>query len=567
MRVLQFIFLMQLTFIINKSIAQNIVKNYCEGQVIVMFKSNVEPLATNQKVKFDNTFKNYFDSKNKPIMLSIDMNCWLYFLDEKTTTESDFILRTNNFENIKAIQLNHFIEERSTPNDSLFNLQWDLNNIGQNGGLAGADISALEAWDITTGGLTCKGDTIVVGVVDSGFDLNHEDLDFWKNYSDNPNDTLDNDNNGYKNDYNGWNAVNDNGSITSTNHGTHVSGTIGAIGNNNIGITGINWNVKIMPIKGSTQLESVAIKAYGYVLAQRTLYNKTNGAKGAFVVATNSSFGVGSFGANPNDFPIWCAFYDSLGAQGILSAAATANSAVNIDNVLDVPTACASNFLVAVTNTTNSDTKYASAGFGINTIDIGAPGVSTQSTYPNNNYSTSTGTSMASPHVAGAIALMLSAASEKFIDQYKLKPAETALIIKEQMMIGVDSLNSLSTYCKSQGRLNLFKAVSRIKNFPDSLLSIKETKANLLSLKINYISPNPATSFAEIEYNQNINSNLNIFIYDITGNQIYDCNKGLVNKGLHRQRLDLSMFSNGTYFIKLFNDKNQSTAKKLCIIK
>src|SRR5262249_49534599 len=162
---------------------------------------------------------------------------------------------------------------------------------------------------------------------------------------------------------------------------------------------GVNWNVQLMPLKG-VGTEDQTVEAYTYVLEMRKKYNDSNGASGAFVVATNSSFGV-NYG-QPSDYPLWCAMYDSLGKYGILNAAATTNSNVDVDVVGDIPTACPSEYLITVTNTTAADELYP-AGYGVLTIDLGAPGASIYTTTPNNGYSTATGTSPATPHVAGAI--------------------------------------------------------------------------------------------------------------------------------------------------------------------
>jgi len=550
--------------------AQSIEKNFAENQVIVMF-NNLQ--NTSAKSSFETDYKEYLSTSKLPSLLSEDMNCWLYFLNENKATEKNFIDFAKNNVSVKAIQLNHFVQERSmVPNDILFAQQWDLNNTGQGGGLAGADISAVEAWDITTGGFTATGDTIVAAVVDGGADFTHNDLDFWKNYADNPNDTLDNDSNGYVNDYKGWNAINNNNimptSGSSYDHGTHVSGTIAALGNNNIGIAGINWHTKIMTVNGSSSLESAVVIAYGYVLKQRKIYNQTNGAKGAFVVSTNSSFGVNN--GQPSAFPIWCAFYDSLGSQGILSAAATANANFNIDVTSDIPTACVSDFLVTVTNTTKTDAKYSSAAYGHTTIDLGAPGTNTLSTTPNNNYGTKTGTSMATPHVAGAIALMISAGNTTFINAYKQSPAIVALIIKEQLLLGVDSINSLDAITVSGGRLNLFKAVNRIKNYPDSLLNftnLNKNKVPEINFLLQNVTPNPANNFIEISYKQNQNSKLYIEFYDAIGNLISAINKNNIAEGLHNCRVDISFLNNGIYFVKLNNGSIYSNTQKLIVVK
>ena len=200
-----------------------------------------------------------------------------------------------------------------------------------------------DAWDnYTTGGTSALGDEIVIAIIDDGFDLDHEDLNFWQNDNEIPNG-VDDDNNGYIDDFEGWNAYNQTGNIPADDHGTHVSGIAAALGNNGKGISGVNWNTQVMPIAGSSDNEAIVIEAYSYVLEMCARYNETNGQEGAFVVVTNASFGVNQ--GDPDDFPIWCGLYDELGSEGILNCAATANHNWNIDQVGDVPTACTSNFL------------------------------------------------------------------------------------------------------------------------------------------------------------------------------------------------------------------------------
>jgi hypothetical protein len=358
------------------------------------------------------------------------------------------------------------LREDTIPDDPSFGLQWGFHNTGQSGGLPGADIDAANAWGITTGGLTAHGDTLVVAVIDGGCDLNHADLDLFKNRHEIPGNGIDDDNNGYIDDYHGWNAYNNSGNVPSSQHGTHVSGTVGAIGNNAAGVTGVNWNVKVMPIGGSSGNESTVVAAYAYVYDMRAYYDETNGEYGAFIVATNSSFGV-DFG-QPENYPIWGAMYDSLGSLGILSTAATANININIDVVGDVPTAFPSPHLISVTNTTNMDVKNTSAGYGLETIDLGAPGTQIYSTRNNNSYGYSTGTSMATPHVAGAIALLMSAADSAFMVFYKENPAWAALQIKEYLLEKTDKLPALEGITVSGGRLNVYQPMLMLLNLlPD----------------------------------------------------------------------------------------------------
>ena len=401
-------------------------------------------------------------------LLSKRLNIWLYEYDvaaaRSTGIDDEEILASvSNHNQVAIAQFNHEVSLRSTfPDDPNFGLKWGLHNIGQSGGIVDADIDAPEAWDIVTGDTTVLGDEIVIAVIDNGFQLDHPDLNFWKNTLEIPNNGIDDDSNGYIDDYDGWNAYNSNGNIPGGNHGTHVTGICAAVGNNGIGVSGVNWNVKVMPIAGATSSEATVVEAYGYVVEMRSRYNETDGAEGAFVVSTNSSFGIDF--ADPDNFPIWCSMYDAMGSIGIISAAATANKNIDIDAVGDMPTACGSDFLLSVTNTTDSDTKHIAA-YGATTIDLGAPGTAIYSTLPANSYGYLTGTSMATPHVAGAVALMYSGACANFMNKYKNDPATFALLVQQAILDGTDPINALNGITVSGGRLNIFNSLNEMQTY------------------------------------------------------------------------------------------------------
>jgi subtilisin family serine protease len=524
---------------------------------------------TNPKLKteFENNYRESLSTKTPAVLLSIDMNCWLFTTSKNIDSLSSFIERIKQDKNIKATQLNYSADYRSTtPNDSIFSLQWNLQNTGQNAGTSNADISATEAWDITTGGITSTGDTMVIAVIDGGFQMDHPDLDFWKNKFEIPNDGIDNDSNTYIDDYQGWNTLAGNGNINNAVHGTHVAGIAGAKGNNNLGISGVNWNVKIMAVRGTSNPinDSLIIASYAYVLRQIKIYNETNGARGAFVVATNSSFGINNAASSAHQ--IWCEMYDSLGYAGIINATATANQNVNVDLVGDMPSTCSSEFMIAVTNTDNLDQLYTSAAYGSHNVDIAAPGTAIYSNIPNNTYGINTGTSMASPHVAGAISLMLSAASQAFIEHYKAHPIESALFLKQTLLNNVDSLNSLSNKCTSAGRLNLFKAVKAIQNTPDSLLEIREVQADQHSFRIIAIAPNPAQDQVIISFEIKKETELMMSLLDRMG-----CEHNLLfNKfepGKYQQKIAINQYANGLYLLRVKSKTEYSNSIKLVIAK
>lgn len=421
------------------------------GQYLIKLRSSETP----------ETLLHHFPSLSVVKPLSRSMNIWLV----KGNINQNVLPELKRHPAVQIAQFNHRIQNRAIylPNDSRFSEQWNLRNTGASAGVRGADISATLAWALNTSNLTKTGDTIVVAVIDNTFDQNHEDLNYFYNYHEIPNNDIDDDGNGFIDDYRGWDVFDNTDSVFvfPSSHSTHIAGIVGAKGNNGIGVSGICPGVKVMAIAGSSEKESEVVEAYDYILEMRKLYQQTSGAKGAFVVSTNTSFGVGSYGAHPADFPIWCSMYDSLGKYGILNAVAGPNSAVNIDVVDDVPSACPSNFAISVTNTTRTDLLHVSAGYGAVSMDLGAPGTQVLSTTPGNNYGTLTGTSMATPHVAGTIAAMFAIACPQFLNNYHNFPDSFALLMRSYLLAGVDTIPSMVN-TSTKGRLNMFRAVSNV---------------------------------------------------------------------------------------------------------
>lgn len=422
------------------------------------------------------------------------LNIWLFEISDSREPREDKMQRLILNDDVRVIQNNHVgISLRSLiPDDPYFEDQW------------GSVVMQLpQAWEeFGTGGLTVTGDTIVVAVIDDGFYLEHEDLkaNFWKNYKEIPGNGIDDDDNGYIDDFDGWNAYNHSGNMPSSTyyiqHGTSVTGVISGVGNNGIGICGINWNVKLMPVAGSSENEdadeATIVEAYGYALEMRARYNETDGAEGAFIVSTNSSFGV-DYG-QPADFPIWCSMFDEMGYQGMVSSCAGPNRAVNIDEVGDVPTTCPGDYLIGVTNINESDELHRSTGFGIENVDIGAPGTNIPSTFVSNygyNYSYETGTSLASPQVAGTVALMYSAMDEEMIEDCKHNPADFALKARQALLDGADHLEVLEGKVAEARRLNAYGAIT-------NLLTTYETLEEQTSESFK-VYPNPANGQFTVE--------------------------------------------------------------------
>ena len=283
----------------------------------------------------------------------------------------------------------------ASPTTLSFPTQWNLRNTGQNSGTPGVDIKAVQAWDITTGS-----SNVVVAVIDSGVDYTHEDLaaNMWRNEADCNNNGIDDDGNGYIDDCYGIDAFNDDSNPMDDhhNHGTHVAGIIGAVGNNSVGVVGVNWNVKIMACKflGADGFGTVAdaIQCLEYVKMMRD--------RGVNIVATNNSWGGGGFSQ---------ALYDAIEAhtqRGILFIAAAGNGLSNNDVIPVYPAGYYFPNVVAVAANDRRECKSTISFFGRRTVHLAAPGEDILSTIIGNNYAGFTGSSMAAPHVTGVAALI-----------------------------------------------------------------------------------------------------------------------------------------------------------------
>src|SRR2546421_7576963 len=296
----------------------------------------------------------------------------------------------------------------NAPNDPLFTSQWSLQ--------IHAGIDAIEAWDVTTGSAE-----VVVAVLDTGVDYLHVDLvdNLFRNEVECTANGSDYDGNGVVDDCHGFNALTHSGDpYDDHGHGTHVAGIIGATGNNASGVTGVAWNVRLLPCKfinGSGMGDTAgAIACLDYVLAMKQ--------RGVKIVATNNSWGGGFFSQ---------ALVDAIAAQrdnGILFVTAAGNSGGNNDTLQTYPCSHDVSNIVCVAATDQNDALAWFSNYGRNTVHLAAPGVDILSTVPGNQYQTLSGTSMAAPHVAGTIALLYAddpAADWRLIRNRLLSGAET----------------------------------------------------------------------------------------------------------------------------------------------
>ena len=344
----------------------------------------------------------------------------------------DAVRRLAGRPGIAYAEPNYVLSIDSIPDDPRFGELWGLHNTGQSGGTADADIDAPEAWDVTTGSRS-----VVVAVIDTGVDYNHPDLaaNIWVNAAElNGSPNRDDDRNGYVDDVHGYDFVNNDASpLDDQGHGTHLAGTIGAAGNNGVGVAGINWQVQIMPLKfldgSGSGTTSDAIKAIEYAVA--------NGA----TISNNS------WGGDPYSQALYDAIRNARNAGHIFVTAA-GNNGSNNDQSPFYPAGYELDNVISVAATDRNDRLASFSNYGAATVDLAAPGVDILSTKPNNAYATSSGTSMATPHVAGVVALVRGQ-----------HPELTYREVIQQVLNSVDYVPALEGRTITAGRLNAARAV------------------------------------------------------------------------------------------------------------
>ncbi len=381
---------------------------YKAGELIVKYKpraSNLEKAKINRN-RESKKIKEFSRLRMEHVRL------------KKGLTVEEAIAEYQRDPDVEYAEPNYIIYTSATvPNDAFFNELWGLDNSGQTGGTSGADIQATDAWDLATGN-----HNLIIAVIDTGIDYNHADLagNIWVNSREIAGNGIDDDGNGYVDDIYGIDTINsDHDPMDDHGHGTHVAGTIGAVGNNGIGVAGVNWNVKMLACKSlnSTGTIAAAVECLDYIKGLKE--------SGEDIVATNNSWGCS--GCNSQ------ALADAIGAQresGILFVAAAGNAGCDNDGGGFSPRFYPSSYdlsnIIAVAATDHNDDRASFSCYGRRTVDVGAPGVDIVSLraagtdmYNNGNhfipsgdssaeYYKASGTSMAAPHVAGLAALIQS---------------------------------------------------------------------------------------------------------------------------------------------------------------
>lgn len=407
-----------------------------DDSILVVFKENTSAaLRANArnlvKAKMADLNADGVDDKYRNVLKGRLAN---FKLDSITAKQA--IEKLANHPAIEYVEPDYQVKALGIPDDSRFDELWGMHNTGQTGGTADADIDAPEAWDITVGSRD-----VIVGVIDTGIDYTHPDLaaNAWRNPGEIAGDGIDNDGNGYIDDVHGINAITGSGDpMDDQGHGTHVSGTIGASGNDATGVAGVNHEVSIVGCKfldasgsGST---SDAIECIDYIVALKNA--------GHNVRVTNNSWGGGGFSQALSD-----AITASENAD-ILFVAAAGNSAVDNDVNPHYPSSYEHDSVFSIASTTHTDAMSSFSQWGLTSVDMGAPGSAILSTVPGGGYSSYSGTSMATPHVAGAAALVLS-----------INPTLTAIELKNLLMQSGDVNADLTDKTVSGKRLNVNQAV------------------------------------------------------------------------------------------------------------
>ena len=398
-----------------------------KGELLVKFKSSASAEAK-QKIHDKHGSKVVKEFPHLR-MHHVKVNADLSVIEAMARYQSD--------PDVEYVEPNYRVVHEGFPNDLRFSELWGLFNTGQTGGAPGADIDAPNAWSIITGS-----GNIVVAVIDSGVDYGHNDLaaNMWINEAEfNGVAGVDDDANGYVDDLYGINVLNHTSNPMDDNgHGTHVAGIIGAIGDNNIGVVGVNWGVKMLACKflnaNGEGFVDGAIECLQYV---RKLKDK-----GVNIIATNNSWGSDGYSQ---------ALYDAINAQKeILFFASAGNKQIDLTGPLShYPAKYYLPNIVAAMATDKNDGKAWFSNFGRRTVHVGAPGDYILSTLPNNNYDYMSGTSMATAHVTGLAALIKSQNANR-----------DWIAVKNLILSGGDAIASMTEKTITGKRINAYGSLT-----------------------------------------------------------------------------------------------------------
>ncbi|MBS0195675.1 MAG: S8 family serine peptidase [Planctomycetes bacterium] len=359
---------------------------------------------------------------------------------------------------LKSVSPDQYYQPTALPNDSRFNEQYALSNVGQfinvsGFGTAGADIHVTGAWDQTIGSRD-----VIIGIIDTGINYNHPDLaqNIWTNPGEIAGNGIDDDGNGYVDDVHGFdfgNSDSDPMDEASGRHGTQVASCVGAVGNNGIGVSGVAWNVSMMALKIADSAGRLSTRAIVAAHDYATLMRQ----RGVNLVATNNSYGgfAQNFYTDQNNRPDLTAeeaaisrFLDS-GGTFIASAG---NDSINNDSTLAAyPASFNLPGIIAVASTDNNDTLSDFSNYGVRTVDVAAPGQDILMAQQDGGYAYNDGTSFSGPIVAGVVALLKAA-----------KPNASAVEIREALINGSDPLPSLQGKIRSGGRINAARSLQII---------------------------------------------------------------------------------------------------------
>jgi subtilisin family serine protease len=407
-------------------------KEYHQQSILVKFKKGV---LKHQRKAVSNLVNGRYQDKNRD---GIDdryhhiLNGRWVLIELKGEEDVDLATKAigvlKKHRHVEHAEYNYLQYILNTPNDPRFGELWGMKKI-----------AAENAWNITTGS-----PDVIVGVIDTGVDYNHQDLasNVWVNPNEIPNNGIDDEGNGYVDDVHGINAITGSGNpMDDHSHGTHCSGTIGAVGNNNIGVVGVNWTVKIAGMKflssGGSGTTADAIKCINYAIDLKRTWKQN-------LRVLSNSWGGGGYSQALHD-----AISDANNA-GILFVAAAGNDGRNTDQYPTYPACYDVPNVMSVAATDANDGLCGFSNYGAATVDLGAPGSNILSTVLNNSYASYSGTSMATPHVSGAAALLLA-----------VKGGLTVPELKANLMNSGDPVYALQGKTVSGKRLNVYNSIMK----------------------------------------------------------------------------------------------------------